>query len=103
MLKDILEKKIQQAFSPTYMDVINESYMHNVLKGSESHFKLVIVSEEFESKRLIARHRAVNSLLAEELANQIHALSMHTYTPLEWEAEQKVSPESPMCMGGNKK
>ncbi|PMJ90134.1 BolA/IbaG family iron-sulfur metabolism protein [Vibrio sp. 10N.261.55.A7] len=103
MLKEILESKIQETFSPVYMEVVNESYMHYVPKGSESHFKVTIVSEEFESKRLIARHRAVNTLFAEELATQIHALAIHTYTPEEWQQEHKTSPDSPMCMGGNKK
>lgn len=103
MLKEKLENKIQETFEPTYMEVINESYMHNVPKGSESHFKVIIASNEFEGKRLIARHRAVNTLFAEELATQIHALAIHTYTPTEWQAEQQVAPDSPMCMGGNKK
>jgi BolA protein len=72
-----------QALEPEHLAVENESHMHNVPPGSESHFKVTIVSKEFEDKMLVARHRMVNSLLAEELAGQIHALALHTLTPEE--------------------
>ncbi|MGC9401048.1 MULTISPECIES: BolA family protein [Vibrio] len=103
MLKESLEKKLAETFSPVFAEVVNESYMHNVPKGSESHFKVTIVSEDFEGQRLITRHRAVNALFAEELNTQIHALAIHTYSPSEWDKEHQSSPDSPMCMGGNKK
>ncbi|GAL11339.1 cell division protein BolA [Vibrio astriarenae] len=77
--------------------------MHSVPVGSESHFKVIIVTKEFEGQRLIARHRMVNQVLSEELANEIHALAMHTYTEDEWRKEQGFAPDSPMCMGGSKK
>ncbi len=86
--------------APIRLDVINESHMHNVPPGSESHFKLVIVSDAFDGKTLIARHRVVNKLLASQLANDIHALSMHTYTSAEWAARGGDVPVSPPCMGG---
>jgi len=86
--------------APIRLDVINESHMHNVPAGSESHFKLVIVSDAFDGKTLIKRHRAVNTLLADHLANHIHALSMHTYTADEWQKRGGEVPVSPPCMGG---
>jgi BolA protein len=103
MLKEKLELKIQKTFNPVYMEVVNESDMHNVPRGSESHFKVTIVSDEFDGKRLIARHRSVNALLAEELAMQIHALAIHTYTAEEWQQEKRISPDSPACAGGSNK
>ncbi|MDC5807613.1 transcriptional regulator BolA [Vibrio europaeus] len=102
MIQEVIENKLTEAFSPDYLNVVNESYMHNVPPGSESHFKVVIVSETFEGARLIARHRQVNQVLAEELANQIHALSMHTYTASEWKEQNQLAPDSPMCLGGSK-
>ena len=98
-----IEDKLLETFSPVHLDVINESAMHNVPPGSESHFKVVIVADAFEGQRLLARHRAVNAVLAEELANQIHALALHTYTPAEWEQLYGGAPASPQCMGGGKK
>tara|TARA_R110001592_G_scaffold162538_1_gene395792 strand:- start:261 stop:575 length:315 start_codon:yes stop_codon:yes gene_type:complete len=101
-VQQTIEDKLQTGFSPSHLQVVNESFMHNVPKGSESHFKVVIVSDEFTGKRLIGRHRAVNEVLAYELANSIHALAIHTYTEQEWIALQEQSPDSPNCMGGAK-
>lgn len=89
-----------EGLSPVRLDVVNESHMHNVPEGSESHFKLVIVSDAFDGKNLVARHRSVNKLLADVLQNKIHALSMHTYTTEEWHARGGDVPASPPCMGG---
>ena len=98
-----IEEKLLSAFSPLHLDVINESNNHNVPPGSESHFKVTIVSKEFEDERLIKRHRAVNSVLSEELAEKIHALALHTYTEKEWhDYYQAHTPLSPNCLGGGK-
>ncbi len=101
MIQEQIEAKLSKAFAPYHLDVINESYMHNVPVGSESHFKVVIVSDEFHGKRLIARHRLVNQVLESELKNGVHALSMHTYTLDEWKMNTQI-PQSPMCQGGGK-
>jgi BolA protein len=103
-IEAIIEEKLLATFSPLYLDVINESHMHNVAPGSESHFKVIIVSEEFEGERLIKRHRAINTLLAAELADKIHALALHTYTKQEWKNYYADNmPLSPKCLGGSKK
>ncbi|MGD8112324.1 transcriptional regulator BolA [Vibrio sp. TRT 21S02] len=102
MIQEVIESKINTALKPSHLEVLNESYMHNVPSGSESHFKVIIVSDEFEEKRLIARHRMVNQILADELAHHIHALAIHTYTPDEWTKQHGFSPDSPMCLGGSK-
>lgn len=97
----VIEEKLRTAFSPLHLEVVNESNNHNVPPGSESHFKVTIVSNNFEGERLIKRHRAVNSTLADELAGKIHALAMHTYTEKEWhDFYANNTPESPKCAGG---
>ena len=101
-IEAIIEEKLLTAFSPVHLDVINESHMHNVPPGSESHFKVIIVSDKFEGERLINRHRAINTLLATELAEHIHALALHTHTPAEWQASGQALPDSPNCMGSGK-
>ncbi len=93
-----ITEKLTQAFTPHYIDVLNESNRHNVPPGSESHFKVVVVSDEFDGKRLIGRHRLVNQVLAEELESEIHALSIHTYTQQEWQESDDV-PRTPNCRG----
>lgn len=97
-----IEQKIIIAFKPLHLEVINESSNHNVPEGSESHFKLVVVSPEFADKNLLARHRMVNAVLAEELKNVIHALAIHTYTEAEWQEISGGAPMSPPCLGGGK-
>ncbi|WP_133467952.1 BolA family protein [Paraglaciecola marina] len=101
-IQTLIETKIVEHFNPEHLEVINESYMHNVPEGSESHFKVIMVSESFEGERLIKRHRAVNAILKEQLANDIHALALHTYTKDEWQKNFGEAPLSPNCMGGDR-
>lgn len=65
---------VVQELAPIRLDVVNESHMHNVPANSETHFKLVIVSDNFDGLSLVARHRTVNKLLADQLQNGVHAL-----------------------------
>lgn len=97
-----IEEKLRAAFAPLHLEVDNESQMHNVPPGSESHFRVVLVSAHFEGRPLVQRHRAVNAVLEAELTGQIHALALHTMTPEEWFAKGGAAPESPPCLGGGK-
>ncbi|MCM8854993.1 MAG: BolA/IbaG family iron-sulfur metabolism protein [Candidatus Thiodiazotropha sp. (ex Lucinoma kastoroae)] len=97
-----IQQKLQSAFSPLHLEVINESHMHSVPEGAESHFKVVVVSEAFKDEKLISRHRQVNKVLAEELQGGIHALSLHTMTPEDWFNHGGTVPDSPACLGGSK-
>ncbi|WP_107853110.1 BolA family protein [Oceanimonas marisflavi] len=97
-MQNTIEHKVREALTPEHLEVINESYMHRVEPGSETHFKLVVVSQAFEGQRLLARHRTLNTLLADELAAGVHALALHTLTPAEWRERGGV-PASPNCMG----
>jgi BolA protein len=97
-----IEDKLGAQFAPLHLEVANESHMHSVPPGSESHFRVVLVSEQFEDRPLVQRHRAVNAVLAEELAGGIHALALHTMTPEEWFAKGGQAPASPPCLGGSK-
>ena len=97
-----IEQKLREQFAPLHLEVSNESHMHNVPEGSESHFRVVLVSAQFEDQTLIRRHRAVNATLEAELKEQIHALALHTMTPEEWFAKGGEAPESPPCLGGGK-
>jgi len=97
-----IEAKLKAALSPHHLEVINESHKHNVPPGSESHFKIVVASKQFEGQGLVQRHRGVYALLNDEMSRKlVHALALHTYTPAEWDAQ--VSPKaSPPCAGGEK-
>jgi len=96
-----IERKLSDEFEVDFLRVENESHMHNVPPGSESHFKVTIVSRLFQDQMLIKRHRMINQTLAQEL-NQIHALALHTLTPEEWRAREGSVADSPSCRGGGK-
>ncbi len=75
-----IRRKLEDAFSPVALDVINESHLHSGHQSSpgtgESHFRIKIVSAAFENKSRLERHRHVNEVLAEELAGPVHALAI---------------------------
>ncbi|GAB56679.1 BolA protein [Glaciecola punicea ACAM 611] len=102
-IQTVVTEKLNAKFLPRYLEVLNESHMHNVPENSETHFKVTVVSDAFEQKRLIQRHRMVNALLSEELAGSVHALALHTYTADDWAKKQGSAPTSPNCLGGSGK
>ncbi|MGC0809538.1 transcriptional regulator BolA [Pantoea agglomerans] len=99
MIREQIEEKLRVAFQPAHLEVHDESYRHNVPAGSESHFKVVIVSDCFTGQRFLARHRLIYGELAAELAGSVHALALHTYTLKEWEGLQDTVLASPNCRG----
>jgi BolA protein len=100
-VEQVIRQKLEDQFAPAVLEVTNESSMHSVPEGSESHFKVVIVSEQFQSMRSVQRHQRIYGLLAEQLSGTVHALALHTYTLDEWAEFQDLIPESPTCLGGN--
>lgn len=90
---------LKSTFEPRHLEVHNESDQHNVPPGSESHFKVVLVTEAFVGKRQVQRHQAVYAALAEQLRGPVHALALHTFSPEEWSDKHSV-PGSPPCLGG---
>jgi len=94
-----IETKLSNEFAPLHLEVINESANHSVPVGSESHFKVIMVSTQFEGKAMVGRHRLVNKSLAFELENGVHALALKLMTPQQWEeAGGEHNHTSPECM-----
>jgi BolA protein len=103
VIQQQIESRLREALSPEHLELENESHMHSVPPGSESHFRLVLVSEAFAGQRKVARHQRIYQLLAEELAGPVHALSIFAWTPEEWCQRGEPAPASPQCMGGSKR
>jgi BolA family transcriptional regulator, general stress-responsive regulator len=80
-----IRAKLEAAFRPTRLDVVNESHLHLGHRGSpgtgESHFRVVIVSARFAGTSRLERHRLVNEVLAAELAGKVHALALEARVP----------------------
>tara|TARA_X000000368_G_scaffold117931_1_gene92131 strand:- start:5808 stop:6110 length:303 start_codon:yes stop_codon:yes gene_type:complete len=95
-----VEKKIEHTLSDNFqlshLEVINESHMHSG-PNTETHFKVVLVSEEFKDVKLVQRHRKINELLKYELENGVHALSLHLFTMDEWKEKEEYVKDSPPC------
>ncbi|MGH6670988.1 MAG: BolA family protein [Xanthobacteraceae bacterium] len=79
--RDVITEKLRKAFVPSSLRVEDESHQHighaGHRPGSETHFRLYIVSEAFRGKSRIERHRMINAALADELAGGVHALAIH--------------------------
>ena len=100
-IQNQLESRLEAFFSPVFSEIVNESHMHNVPPGSESHFKVTLVSDKFDGLRLVKRHQEVYGLLTDLMQGPIHALALHTMTAAEWDAKGVV-PDSPHCLGGGR-
>ncbi|MDH3375752.1 MAG: BolA family transcriptional regulator [Gammaproteobacteria bacterium] len=101
-IQSTIESMLTRELDPVHLEVINESSMHNVPPGSESHFRVIAASARFGDKSLVARHRLINEILAELLRGPIHALSLTTLTPDEWFERGGDVAASPPCLGGSK-
>ena len=95
--------KIEANYCPVHLELVNESHTHNVPENSETHFKLVLVSEHFKGLRPVQRHQAVYKTLADELQNGVHALALHLFSSEEWRVREGEVAQSPNCLGGGKK
>lgn len=101
-MRDQIEQKLRVALAPTQLEVVDESHMHNVPVGAQSHFNVFVVSAAFAGARLVARHQTVYRALAEEMAGTVHALALKTLTPDEWSDSGDGAAQSPLCLGGSK-
>ena len=101
-MQKLIEDTLSSSFEVKYLEVLNESHMHSVPPNSETHFKVVLVSPDFNGIRKVARHQKIYGALAEPMKNGIHALALHLYNQDEWNEKNEGAPESPNCMGGSK-
>ena len=95
-----IEQRMVKAYALDHLEVINESHQHNVPANSQTHFKLVLVTDEFADLTRIKRHRAINALVEDLLAGPVHAMALHLYTTAEWRKRFGGAPLSPRCHGG---
>jgi stress-induced morphogen len=97
-LENAIRKKIEEAFQPSFLEIENESQKHHRPPGSETHFRVVIVSEKFQGLSRVDRQRKVSGLFQTEFDEGLHAFSQKTFTPTEWEASKdKLTLTTPNC------
>ena len=82
-----MQKKLLAAFAPAEVLLHDDSARHaghaGAREGGESHFRVVVISPQFEGLSRVERQRRINSVLAEELAGPVHALALMARTPEE--------------------
>jgi BolA family transcriptional regulator, general stress-responsive regulator len=80
-----MREKLMIVLNPTRLDLVNESHLHAGHSSSpgtgESHFRLLIVSDDFTGKSRVARHRIVNDVVRDELRDGVHALAIKALAP----------------------
>lgn len=88
----VIREKLTLAFDPQRIELEDDSWKHaghhheggmDAKDGGESHFQLTIVSDAFEGQGRVARQRAINAALKDELAGPVHALAVRAMTPAE--------------------
>ena len=84
-MKDTISNKLQEAFTPESLQVVDESHLHEGhaghRPGGETHLRVHIVSAAFKGKSRVDRHRMINSALAAELSAGVHALAIQAQAP----------------------
>lgn len=98
-VQDSIESSLRATLSLEHLDILNESHKH-AGPGAETHFKVTAVSPEFEGVGAVKRHQRLYQILHRQLQEGVHALALHTYTPVEWARKNGVAPRSPECAGG---
>ncbi len=86
---DAIQRKLTAAFSPSTLDVTDESARHAGHAGAvrpdggigETHFHVRMVTDAFAGVSRVERQRRVHAVLAEELRGTVHALSLKLQTP----------------------
>ena len=96
-VEESIKQKLQSSFNIELLEVINESPMHQVPKDSETHFRVLIVSSDFEGLSTVKRHQKVYRVLSKELTGPVHAFSQKTLTPKEWRTLGSNPSDSPPC------
>jgi BolA protein len=88
MVAKRITSRLGEALAPEHLEIHDDSAKHSGHAGAreegESHFSLLIVSARFDGLNRVARQRLVNTILADELAGPVHALSFRALTPKEF-------------------
>jgi BolA family transcriptional regulator, general stress-responsive regulator len=84
-IKDRITAKLKAGLDPIRLDVEDESHLHaghvGAREGGQTHYRVTVASARFLGKGRIERHRMVYALLADEIAQGVHALALRTQTP----------------------
>ena len=92
MTVDTVTQTLQQAFSPVYLNIVDDSWQHaghsamahTAMTAQASHLSITLVSASFKGVNRLDRHRMVHKALKAAFDTHLHALVLKPYTPEEW-------------------
>jgi len=89
-----IQNILQNKFSPDYIEIVDDSERHRGHTGQKKsggrHYTIVLVSDLFEGKTLMERHRAVYEAVEMDRNESIHALVLKVYTSKEWKMKSPI-------------
>lgn len=92
-LLDTISDKLKQELAAEHVEIIDNTWQHAGhagAAGGASHLRITLVSPQFEETPLLQQHRLVHQVLKTEMANDIHALELVTYSPSAWAKKQQA-------------
>ncbi len=98
LIEKQIEELLKQKFNIYYLKITNESVLHHGSQGSETHFKIDLVSDDFINLKILQRHRHVQKILQNQI-DKIKAFSLHALTYEEWQDRNQQFTRSPSCRG----
>lgn len=85
MTAETIKQKLEEAFKPELIEIIDHSAAHAGHAGNQGggHYQVTLVSAQFEGKSLVQRHQLVYQALGTMMKDEIHALGINALTPSE--------------------
>ena len=96
-----LLESVLKPLNINHHQLVNDSHKHSGT-ATDSHYNLVLVSDDFFGIGPVKRHQQVYALVGDLMNNSIHALALHCYTTEQWQAKQEKIPSTAPCLGGSK-
>lgn len=89
-MREDIERRLRDDLAATHVEVVDESHLHAGHAGAKSgggHYRALIVSDRFAGLSRVRAQQLVYGVMGSWMGREIHALSMRTLTPVEWESE----------------
>ena len=95
MIEQEIYQIIKTKIDSSHIEILNESHMHSGNR-TDTHFKLVVVSEKFKDISLVKRHQLIYKEVADLFNQGLKALALHCYTAEEYDKSKVIA--SPNCV-----
>lgn len=98
MILETIKKHLKLNIKVQFIEIYNESMLHNHSKKNLTHLKMIIVSDNFINHSLISRHRIIFTILKENIKEKIYSITLYTYTLTEWKFKKNKTIDFSLCL-----